>query len=533
VGVDVPELQVGAEIAGYRLEAVAGRGGMGVVYRARNLITDQLRALKVIAPALSADPRFRERFKRESRLAARLEHPNVIPLHEAREEDGRLYLVMRYVDGSDLASAIKHSGRLPLERALRVVSQVAAALDAAHGQGLVHRDVKPANVLLAQVDGREHAYLTDFGLVKDLNAESSLTTAGTFMGTYQYAAPEQIDPSGVEQIDGRADVYALGCVLYHALAGQVPFPRDSARALIAAHLFLDPPDICELRPELPAALSAVICRAMAKDRDERYSSAGGFAAAAHAAIETTAAPGLTQPHLRRGREATEPPGGFATEPPGGFPAEAHAAFDPTTAPSPPQPYVRPAGEATERAGPERARGATHGEERTATNDTVPPKRNGRRMSVLPIVGVVTLALVAVVAGTLLITGTGGDGGASTESGAGPPATAEDEVRRIVHKAGTSSDGAVVCGLGTQAFNERITGVRGPTAIEVCRRELRRLRRSGQISVQSIDVTGASATADVIFGDGEHGQYALLDTAEGWRLDDYVLKKRGSNTQQRR
>src|SRR3954451_4819562 len=281
----VADLAIGSEFAGYRLEAVAGRGGMGVVYRARSLITEQERALKVIAPNFSADQGFRERFKRESRLASRLEHPNVIPLYEAREENGLLYLAMRYAEGSDLATLMRQEGRLDADRALEIVTQVAAALDVAHAQGLVHRDVKPANVLLEPRPGGEHAYLTDFGLVKEVSSDSSLSVTGVFVGTYQYAAPEQIDPSGTAKVDRRTDVYALGCVLYHVLSGEVPYVRSSVQALVAAHLFMEPPNLSLRRTDLPPQLDHVIHRAMAKDPDGRFWTAGQLARAARQALD--------------------------------------------------------------------------------------------------------------------------------------------------------------------------------------------------------------------------------------------------------
>ncbi|MEA2449214.1 MAG: hypothetical protein QOG63_1146 [Thermoleophilaceae bacterium] len=315
----VVDLAIGSEFAGYRLEAVAGRGGMGVVYRARNLITEQQRALKVIAPQLSADEGFRDRFRRESRLAARLEHPNVIPLHEAREENGLLYLVMRYVEGTDLAKLLRSEGRLEPRRALDIIGQVAAALDAAHEQGLVHRDVKPANVLLEpRPGGEEHAYLTDFGLVKDVGSDSSLSVTGVFVGTYQYAAPEQIDPSGGKQVDRRTDVYALGCVLYHVLCGEVPYPRPSVQGLIAAHLFMEPPNVSLNRPDLPPQLDRVIHRAMAKEQDARYYTAGQMVRAARGALEgaRTVPPAteLAPPAMPRMDPPSLPPDAVPTNP---------------------------------------------------------------------------------------------------------------------------------------------------------------------------------------------------------------------------
>jgi hypothetical protein len=300
----VTDLTIGSEFAGYRLEAIAGRGGMGVVYRARNLITDQERALKVIAPQWSGDESYRARFKRESRHAARLEHPNVIELFDAREEGGLLYLVMRYVEGRDLASLLREAGPLEPRRALGIVGQIAAALDYAHGQGLVHRDVKPANILLRPTsEGVEHAYLTDFGLVKDVSSDSSLSITGAFIGTPEYAAPEQLDPTGGKAVDRRTDVYALGCVLYTVLSGVSPYARTSVQALIAAHLFMDPPDVCAKRPELASGLGPAIKRALAKDPDGRYSSAGDLVRAAWRALEAE----QPQPTVPLERQRSAPP----------------------------------------------------------------------------------------------------------------------------------------------------------------------------------------------------------------------------------
>jgi hypothetical protein len=320
----VTDLTIGSEFGGYRLEAIAGRGGMGVVYRARNLITDQERALKVIAPQWSGDESYRARFKRESRHAARLEHPNVIQLFEAREEGGLLYLVMRYVDGKDLAALLREAGPLEPSRALGILGQIAAALDYAHGQGLVHRDVKPANILLQPTgEGVEHAYLTDFGLVKDVGSDSSLSTTGMFIGTPEYAAPEQLDPTGGKTVDRRTDVYALGCVLYTVLSGASPYPRTSVQAVIAAHLFMDPPDVCANRPELASGLGPVIQRALAKDQDGRYSSAGDLVRAAWQA-----------------HEAKPPPPTVPLEPPRSPPPPTVPLEPPRLPPPPPPPRRR-------------------------------------------------------------------------------------------------------------------------------------------------------------------------------------------------
>ena len=276
----MPALVTGSVFAGYRLETVAGRGGMGVVYRARQLRPDRLVAVKVIAPDLAEDPTFRRRFERESELAASIEHPNVIPVYEVNEVDGLLFIAMRFVDGADFHDLIRHG--LAPEYALEIINQVAAALDAAHARGLVHRDVKPANVLVSEAGGRTHAYLTDFGLTKRTAATNQLTRSGAFLGTVDYAAPEQIRG---ERMDARTDVYALSCVLYQALSGDVPFPRDSELAAIWAHVEEEPPSLVEHGFSVPREVDDVIRRGMAKAPEERYPSAGDLARAALAAAE--------------------------------------------------------------------------------------------------------------------------------------------------------------------------------------------------------------------------------------------------------
>jgi YVTN family beta-propeller protein len=293
-------LRPGSTFAGHRIESVAGSGGMGIVYRAVNLVLDQERAVKLIASELSQDPGFQERFRRESRLAAQVEHPNVVPVYHAGEEGGRLYLTMRFVEGTDLGELIRREGRLDPRRAVDVLDQVAAALDAAHAYGLVHRDVKPANVLLEAGPGREHAYLTDFGISKLVSAAGELTTTGRFLGTVDYVAPEQI---AGEAVDGRADVYSLACVTFHALAGEPPFRRDTQLATLFAHANAPRPRLSELAPGSPRALDEVLERGMAARPDDRFESAGEMARAAHAAVGT--AP--TAPHPRvRARDATAP-----------------------------------------------------------------------------------------------------------------------------------------------------------------------------------------------------------------------------------
>ncbi|MEA2439403.1 MAG: hypothetical protein QOH76_827 [Thermoleophilaceae bacterium] len=276
------ELTPGSEFAGYTIEDIAGRGGMGVVYRARQHRPARLVALKVIAPDLANDPDFRARFERESDTAAAIEHPNVIPVYEVNDVDGLLFITMRFVEGTDLRALIADRGKLEPELAADIVAQTAAALDAAHGRGLVHRDVKPANVLIAGQPGSYHAYLTDFGLTKSTQAESGMTKTGMFVGTLDYIAPEQLMGG---PLDARADVYALGCVLYQGLTGEVPYPAESGMAKMYAHGNQPAPVPSSKVPGLPPQFDEVVGRAMAKDPNDRYLSAGDLGRAAKAAAQ--------------------------------------------------------------------------------------------------------------------------------------------------------------------------------------------------------------------------------------------------------
>jgi pimeloyl-ACP methyl ester carboxylesterase len=260
-------------IAGYRIEEPPRRGGMGAVYVAHDDRLGRRVALKVIAPELAGNEGFRERFLREWRIAASLEHPNVVPVHDAGEAGGQLYLAMRYVEGTDLKSLLAYEGKLEPSRALAIVAQVASALDAAHARGLVHRDVKPGNVLL---DERAHAYLCDFGLTKDLAAAKGVTKTGQLVGTLDYIAPEQIR---AEAIDGRADQYALACVLYECLAGRPPFQRESEAQMLWAHLQDEPPPV----PGLPA-VDPVLRRGLAKEPADRHASCSELVASAQRAL---------------------------------------------------------------------------------------------------------------------------------------------------------------------------------------------------------------------------------------------------------
>ncbi|HEX5781305.1 MAG TPA: serine/threonine-protein kinase [Solirubrobacteraceae bacterium] len=265
--------RIGSVIAGHRLERLVGRGGMGVVYAAVDETLGRTVALKLIAPELAAEPGFRGRFMTESRLAASLDHPNVVPIFRAGEEGGLLFMAMRFVDGDDLRTLVERDGPLPVDRAAAQITQVAAALDAAHAGGLVHRDVKPANVL---VTAGGHCYLTDFGLVKDLAATTADTRTGEVLGTLDYIAPERIQGG---ETGPWTDVYALGCVLFFALTGRVVFPLEEPERKLWAHISEPPPSTA-----VDPAVDAVLARALAKDPRERFASAPALAAALQAAI---------------------------------------------------------------------------------------------------------------------------------------------------------------------------------------------------------------------------------------------------------
>jgi serine/threonine protein kinase len=262
---------IGSVIAGHRIERLVGRGGMGVVYEAVDEALDRRVALKVIAPELAAEPGFRGRFMTESRIAASLDHPNVVPIYRAGEEGGVLFLAMRFVDGDDLRTLVERDGPLDDRRAAALISQLAGALSAAHERALVHRDVKPANVLVT-ADG--HCYLTDFGLVKDLSATTGATRTGEVLGTLDYVAPERIQGG---ETGPWTDVYALGCVLFFALTGSVPFPLEEPERKLWAHIS-EPP------PSAPGPFGAVVARALAKDPRERFQSAPALAAALHETV---------------------------------------------------------------------------------------------------------------------------------------------------------------------------------------------------------------------------------------------------------
>ncbi|MFE9257956.1 serine/threonine-protein kinase [Streptomyces sp. NPDC006879] len=270
---------LGREFAGYQVEQEIGRGGMAIVYRAHDLRLDRTVALKLLAPELARNDSFRGRFTHESKVAAAIDHPHIVPIFAAGESDGLLYIAMRYVPGQDLCALLRRAGHLPFATTVRIAGQVASALDAAHAHDLVHRDVKPGNILVAEgtdSDHPEHVYLTDFGLTKKSLSLTGFTTVGQFVGTLDYVSPEQISGAPV---DGRCDVYSLGCVVYEMLTGRPPFQRDTDMALLWAHQYDSAPALSEGCPELPPEADEVMSTALAKRPAQRYDTCQEFVTA--------------------------------------------------------------------------------------------------------------------------------------------------------------------------------------------------------------------------------------------------------------
>ena len=321
---------LGSSIGGYTIESLLGRGGMSTVYIAEDAKLGRKVALKIMSEELSENEAFRSRFIREAKMAANLEHPNIVPVYDAGEADDVLYLAMRVIRGTDLRRVITEEGPMDAERTTGIMRQIASALDAAHRAGLVHRDVKPANILLSHEGEEEHAYLSDFGLTKHVSSRSGLTQTGTFMGTIDYVAPEQIRGG---EVDGRTDLYSLACVLYECLTGEVPFTKDQDVAILFAHLEDERPRVSAKRPDLSAAIDDVLARAMAKQKEERFATCLAFVDAARRALELA-------PAVR----GTAPPTIFAPPPAAPSPGseggrEPHPSFPPAEQPSTPPAVV--------------------------------------------------------------------------------------------------------------------------------------------------------------------------------------------------
>lgn len=300
----------GSQFGPYRLHRLVGRGGMGDVYEAEDTVRERMVALKLMSPTLSNDPVFRSRMQREARTAGRLHEPHVVPIHDFGEIDGQLYVDMRLIDGQDLGSMLKRYGPLSPPRAVAIIRQIGSALDAAHAAGILHRDVKPENILVSADD---FAYLVDFGIAS-ATSDEKLTQFGTTVGTAKYMAPERF---GEAQITHRADIYALACVLYECLTGSPPYTGDQL-SVMGAHVHQPIPRPSAARPSIPAAFDAVIARGMAKNPDDRYLSCGDMSSAAYAALAASDQDRATD-ILARSQMAT-PPAAFAGQPPGGFAA---------------------------------------------------------------------------------------------------------------------------------------------------------------------------------------------------------------------
>jgi serine/threonine protein kinase len=347
------DLVVGGQLGSYLIESVIGRGGMSVVYRATHSRLGTPVALKALAPELSSDDAFRERFLREAKMAAGIDHPNVIPIYDTGLHDDSLYIIMRFVGGGDLKALLTTSGPLSLERAIALLTPVARALDTAHSHGLVHRDVKPANILLQRSPSGEvdHVYLSDFGVMKHTSSISGLTQTGALVGTIDYMAPEQIEG---HDVSAQTDIYALGCLFYQAITGRVPHHRDSEAAALWAHMREEVEPASHVRPELPSAIDGVIARALAKNPAARFQTCEEFiracnAAAAEPAQRMPAAPedlgALAGATMAESPSPPPSPGtpASATPPPGPPAPVARAASAPTPPPAaPPAPPAQPA-----------------------------------------------------------------------------------------------------------------------------------------------------------------------------------------------
>jgi serine/threonine protein kinase/DNA-binding beta-propeller fold protein YncE len=431
---------IGSHIAGYRLDEPIGRGGMAVVYRAYDSRLERRVALKILAPELARDQEFQQRFIRESRAAAAVDHPNIIPIFEAGEAKGVLFIAMRFVDGRDVQTLIEQQGRLPADRVCTIVTQVAAALDSAHAHGLVHRDVKPANMLrdAASVGDRsgnvylsDHVYLSDFGLSKQSLSSTGLTSKGHFLGTLNYVSPEQIEG---RPVDGRADQYALACSAFEMLCGEPPFKRDETLATMWAQMSAAPPALTSRCPSLPAAVDEVMAKALAKNPDDRYASCLEFATALRRACGLEPAPAA--PPVTPGRSPTQAvsaadlaSASAASEAPPPAPAAGQAAPPPVpvTGQAPPKP-PGPAPVAASAGPPTQAvrlpgDGTTTPEAPPGQPSGYPPGGGGRRRRrAWP--AILAAAVVAVAAaGAYLALGRGGGGGSHPAATLLPPGCA--------------------------------------------------------------------------------------------------------------
>ncbi len=440
------EPRIGDLLAGYRVDELIGRGGMAIVYRAYDERLGRSVALKILTPRLALDEAFRKRFIRESRIAASVDHPNIIPIFAAGEADGFLFIAMRFVQGRDVLTLIEEQGPLPADRACRIVTQVAAALDAAHERGLVHRDVKPANMLRdasAGEDQPDHVYLSDFGLSKRWLSPSTLTSQGEFLGTMDYVAPEQIEGNPV---DGRSDQYALACSAFEMLSGAPPFRRDETMAIMWAQVSAPPPALTSRRPDLPAAVDPVLAKALAKAPDDRYRTCLEFAAALRNAVAPPAGePSVSQPPASPSADPEDRAGPRPEDTPGGLvPGDARPDGAPAAAPSPAASAPRPAAPAPPPVVPaEQAAAQAQGERGGAAGRPAAPRRaiyrmppgkpSGRSRRSRAAILVACVALLGVIGGGYALFGTG----SGTKAGATlatPGCTTKTATANILTKA---------------------------------------------------------------------------------------------------
>jgi serine/threonine-protein kinase len=475
---------VGEEFAGYRLVSVLGRGGMSIVFRAENPRLGNVIALKVLDPSLATDDIFRTRFLEESRIAASMNHPNVIPIHDMGSSNGLLYIAMRCVTGTDLRQMLKKRGRLQPDTSVFLLEQAARALDAAHRRGLVHRDVKPGNLLVERGNegsDPDHVYLADFGITKHLGGRTGLTSSGQFLGTIDYVAPEQI--RGISVL-GLADQYSLGCVLYECLTGRVPFEKDLDAAIIWAHVEEAPTMPTVLRPDLPPAIDDVFARVLAKRPGDRYESCKDFMTAAREALGHMAEPPGSS-GSRRSFMPTSGPGSYLTEP--SYPAEAPAPYQPGEASL----SYQPAELAHETVDVDAAHAQTSNWPAIEVPPPPPPgrplppgpppgggtrpsRRRGRGPSRALLAGVAALILVAAGAAAMTLTLTRGNGGSVGGGAKTPGAVAVPSSPGAPTQAGMSmpvpvksaqSPRTAHCTPGGQvAVDAKNQGMSGPTTL---------------------------------------------------------------------
>jgi serine/threonine protein kinase len=420
----LPRLEHGSVFAGYWIDRLLDRGGMGVVYKAMDVDLDRAVALKLIAPEWMDDENATARFRTEARLAASLEHPNIVPVHRGGEEQGVLYLAMRFVPGTNLRRMIDRSP-LPFETTGIILTQIASALDAAHARGLVHRDVKPANILISDETAQTHSYLTDFGLTKRPGSTGGLTGTGLWVGTADYVAPEQIQGHA---IDGRADIYSLGCVLYEMLTGEVAYPKDGDIAKLWAHISNPPPQPTTTRSDLVPAFDDVVAKATSKDPADRYATAGEMATAAREAIalQQQSRSGMAVPPISIGGAAPPAP----TSPPAPAPAAPEswaAAASSTPASAPPSgasmpPVAQPTHASAQAVAPPPPPSPPAAEPPAAPPVAAPPSRSAPGRRSIAVIALVALGALAVVA-VLLLT-SGGKDNSPTASAGNKPTPAE-------------------------------------------------------------------------------------------------------------